>query len=466
MIFSSFTFLWYFLPLTLFSYYLLPGLRLKNFFLLAASLLFYSWGHFPHLIWLLEIITLTYLVSFGIRGPHSQRFLWLGILFILGGLFYFKYFNFSLSVFQRAVNGDWFIPDIILPIGISFYSFQAISYLVDIYRGGPIQKNFFDLALYISMFPQLVAGPIVKYHTVRRQLLKRRHTLEKVYLGFRRFAMGLGKKIIIADTLGFTVDRVFDAQTNTLSVPIMWVGIIFYTLQIYFDFSGYSDMAIGLGKMFGFEFLENFNYPYISRSVSEFWRRWHISLSSWFKEYIYIPLGGNRQGLKRTCFNLMIVFLLTGIWHGANWTFILWGIWYGIFIVLEKCLKNHLPTGLTDGKNLCLVLLSHGYTLLIVLFGWILFRSPSLAHTFSYVKGLFGGIAFRQQFGIGYYVRSGGWVIMTIGLLLAFGAGRKMICARSPSWRFLSDLLLWGLLLCCIVFLTATGYNPFIYFNF
>ena len=469
MIFSSFTFLFFFLPIVLIVYSLLPFIRLRNLFLLVASLIFYAWSDFHYLNWLFQTIVITYICALCIKSElfkNKKIFLFLGILCILMGLFYFKYFEFTVSILDQILHRQKSVFNIVLPVGISFYTFQAISYLVDVYRGGSVQKNFFDLALYISMFPQLVAGPIVKYSSVQDQLQKREYSLEQLYLGFRRFLMGLAKKIIIADTLGMSVDKIFETPLATLSVGIAWIGIIFYTLQIYFDFSGYSDMAIGLGKMFGFEFPENFNYPYISRSVSEFWRRWHISLSSWFKEYVYIPLGGNRQNLRKTCRNLLIVFLLTGIWHGANWTFILWGLWWAFFIVLEKCLKTYLPQHIKEKKNLFLLLFLHFYTLLVALFGWVLFRSSSLKQAFTYLKALFGRISFRQEFGASYYVRTGGWIVFGIGLLLALGAGKKMILPKSRLIRFLTDISLWVLLFCCLSFLTVTGYNPFIYFNF
>ena len=291
MVFSSFTFLCYFLPAVLLGYYILPNSHWHNLFLLIASFIFYGWNDYGYLIYLFAVIFLTYLFALLIANKSTKQkklFLGIGIFFILSGLFYFKYAGFTLSGLATLFHLNWNIPAVIMPIGISFYTFQAISYLIDVYRGEIVQKNVVKLALYISLFPQLVAGPIVRYAPIKDQLSNRSHSLESIYFGFRRFLIGLGKKIIIADTLGLSVDRIFNTPVETLSTGIIWAGILFYTLQIYFDFSGYSDMAIGLGKMFGFTFPENFNYPYISKSISEFWRRWHMSLSSWFKEYIFL----------------------------------------------------------------------------------------------------------------------------------------------------------------------------------
>ena len=465
MIFSSFTFLCYFLPAVLLGYYILPNSHWHNLFLLIASFIFYGWNDYGYLIYLFAVIFLTYLFALLIANKSTKQkklFLGIGIFFILSGLFYFKYAGFTLSGLATLFHLNWNIPAVIMPIGISFYTFQAISYLIDVYRGETVQKNVFKLALYISLFPQLVAGPIVRYAPIKDQLSNRSHSLESIYLGFRRFLIGLGKKIIIADTLGLSVDRIFNTPIETLSPGIAWAGILFYTLQIYFDFSGYSDMAIGLGKMFGFTFPENFNYPYISKSISEFWRRWHMSLSSWFKEYVYIPLGGNRNGIIRTCFNLMFVFLLTGIWHGANWTFILWGIWFGIFIVLEKIVAFHFSAK----THYFYSIFSWLYTMLIIVFGWILFRSNSLSVALNYFKALFGQITFQQELGISYYIRPGGWILAGCAFLIALGVNRYFLFTSKPFIRFINDIALCFILLFCVILLTSNSYSPFIYFNF
>ena len=465
MVFSSFTFLCYFLPLTLLGYYIIPNLKLRNLFLLIASVIFYAANDYKCLFYLFNIIFATYICALFISKETSglrKVFLLGGLVFIFGLLFYFKYTTFTLVTIGELLQKNWIVSQIVMPIGISFYTFQAASYLIDVYRGGAVQKNFFNLALYISMFPQLVAGPIVRYDSIKNELTNRTHSIENIYLGFQRFLVGLGKKIIIADVLGLSVDRIFTTPVENLSVQIVWVGIIFYSLQIYFDFSAYSDMAIGLGKMLGFKFPENFNYPYIAKSISEFWRRWHISLSSWFKEYVYIPLGGNKKGLKRTCFNLMIVFLLTGIWHGANWTFILWGVWYGIFIVIEKCVFQYFHVKM----NIFYSILARLYTLFVVIIGWVLFKSDSIEHAYRYIKALFGCIPFQQKFGIDYYVRPGCWMIAILAIVLSLGITRFIPLLKNRKINLVYDLFLFATLFLCILLLTANSYSPFIYFNF
>ncbi len=344
MVFSSFTFLCCFLPFVLLGYFCCPNLKIKNLFLLISSCIFYGWVDVDYLKLMFFVIFITYIGALVVDSVISKIkkicFLLVFVLFVFAGLFYFKYFNFAIEIINDIYHKNIETWHLILPIGISFYTFQAVSYLVDVYRGAKPQKNFFNLALYISMFPQLVAGPIVKYQTVEKQLTERKHSLDNVYTGVQRFIIGLSKKILIADTLAMSVDKIFSTPIHELSFGIVWIGIIFYALQIYFDFSGYSDMAIGLGRVFGFKFLENFNYPYVSKSISEFWRRWHISLSSWFKEYVYIPLGGNKEGLRKTLRNLLIVFFLTGLWHGAEYTFVVWGLWHAFFIMAERLLSK------------------------------------------------------------------------------------------------------------------------------
>lgn len=320
------------------------------------------------------------------------------------------------------------------------------------------------------MFPQLVAGPIIRYESIENKLTQRTHTLTDIYSGCQRFLMGLSKKIIIADSLAFSVDKIFNTPLHNLSVFILWVGILFYALQIYFDFSGYSDMAIGLGRIFGFKFLENFNYPYLSKSVTEFWRKWHISLSSWFKEYVYIPLGRNRNGLQKTLRNILIVFFLTGLWHGAEYTFILWGLWHAFFIMLEKIilsLKSFFNISLNFTKSIYKIPL-YIYTAFIVLIGWVFFRAPNLNYAFLYLKGLFNQINFKPEFGPGYYFSSGSWIICAIGIFLAIGIGKKLIMATShyKYFNICFDLFLLCSFFLSIVFLTSTSYSPFIYFRF
>ena len=335
MIFSSITFLFYFLPITLGLYYLVPN-KLKNIVLLLASLFFYAYGEPTYILIMLLSVLSTYIFGRLIDKfrKYSKLFLILSICFSVGLLIYFKYTNFLISNINLWLKNKVDFINVVLPIGISFYTFQMISYTIDVYRKDvKVQKNIFKLALYVTLFPQLIAGPIVRYTTIEKELEERTHSFEKFAIGVRRFVIGLGKKVLIANVLG-ELNNIF-LGSNEKSVVFYWIYGISAMLQIYFDFSGYSDMAIGLGKMFGFEFLENFNYPYIATSITDFWRRWHISLSSWFKDYVYIPLGGNRKGLKRQIINIFVVWLLTGIWHGANWNFILWGVYFGIILLIE-----------------------------------------------------------------------------------------------------------------------------------
>lgn len=467
MLFSSFTFLCFFLPIVLGVYYVLPG-QLRNLFLLLASLVFYAFGEPVYVFLMMGVVLFVYGISLSFSLCRSdlmkQIVLVFGIALVLGILFYFKYFDFSISTFNQIFTTEYSLVKVIMPIGISFYIFQALSYLIDVYRKTvPVQKNPLSLMLYIGLFPQLIAGPIVRYNSIYLQLYHRRHSVERVYAGFCRFVIGLGKKVIIANTLGITVDRIFSTPVESLSPAVAWTGMIFYTLQLYFDFSGYSDMAIGLGRMFGFKFLENFNYPYISRSVSEFWRRWHMSLSGWFKQYVYISLGGNRKGLPRTVINLFIVFLLTGIWHGAAWTFILWGIWHGSFIVAEKIIS-----AVCRVPEIIRKYAGHVYLLLVVMAGWVLFRSETIGYATDYLKMLTGFMPSRPDFGLGYYVRPGGLVIMGIGVFAAFGGFKKIHQLLSPYkiGRILESAYVTAVLCGVVILLTASSYNPFIYFRF
>ena len=379
MLFSSLTFVWFFLPALALIYYLAPGRKLKNAVLLIASLLFYSWGEPRYVALVLISILFNYLFGLAIGRAGGRKGLRRAALAVCVGanlclLGYFKYFNFFLELAYTVLGKEGFTPrNIALPIGISFYTFQAVSYIADIYRGvKPVQKNIFRLALYISLFPQILSGPIVKYNELEPQIEERRESISMHAYGIRRFVYGLAKKLVFANMFGQVVDRIWGLPLEQLGTAVVWFTILLYSLQIYYDFSGYSDMAIGLGRMFGFTYQENFNYPYLSASISEFWRRWHISLSTWFKQYLYIPLGGNRKGLTRTCINLFVVFMATGLWHGASMNFICWGIYYGIFIVAERLWIDRVLE-----RNPCKAL-NHVYTLLVVMFGWLLFRAGSL----------------------------------------------------------------------------------------
>lgn len=388
-------------------------------------------------------------------------------MFNLGILGYLKYYNFFAYNTNRVL-GNTLIPikNIALPIGISFYTFQVMSYIIDLYRGDiKVQKNILNLALYISFFPQLIAGPIVKYHDIDEQLSKRAITKEKFALGIRRFVYGLSKKVIIANSVAYIVDTIFDS-VMPINMGIAWLGAICYMLQIYFDFSGYSDMAIGLGKMFGFEFMENFNLPYISGSITEFWRRWHISLSTWFKEYLYIPLGGNRKGKLRTYINLGIVFLATGFWHGASWNFIAWGIYNGFFIIIERIkLKEWL-----DKNNIKII--NHIYAMLVVIVGWVLFRAETLTKAIKYLKTMFIPQNIETYFDLTVVINYRSITIIIIGVMFCgiiqtiFNKLKNKDKIIKFYEKHLEVVVIFILMFICIMMLSSSTYNPFIYFRF
>ena len=480
MLFSSLVFLYIFLPITLICYYLVPK-KFKNTFLFFASILFFAWGGVSYSFLLIVSISLNYLFGLLVDKRNNKK-LWLGIGISINLLFLivFKYANFIIDNLNTILN--WILippvknPTILLPIGISFYTFQAISYLVDVYRKTcAVQKNFVNLGLYISLFPQLIAGPIVRYHDIQKQIYFRNHSIEKFDAGIRRFILGFAKKILIANSMGYVADEVFSLQAGSHSPLIAWIGILAYSLQIYYDFSGYSDMAIGLARMFGFDLLENFNLPYISKSIKEFWRRWHISLSNWFRDYLYIPLGGNRISNKRTIFNLLIVFFVTGFWHGASWNFLIWGMVHGFFLVLERTKFWYLTKKLPSAIRLV-------YTLFIVVMAWVLFRSESLSYAIDYYKALFGtGSSVSDPFLIHRIITRESILIFIIAVLGAVGLFQKAgqwlvsspLMSKALSNKYLSLVGSLGLAFCIIVVLLyGTGnlvlgsYNPFIYFRF
>lgn len=391
MLFSSMIFLWFFLPLVFCSYYLIDK-RFKNILLLISSIIFYAWGGVSYSLIMLSSIIINYIFALLIDKAiednnlkNKKIYLALCIIINLSILGYFKYTNFIISIINSlSQNKIIELTNIVLPIGIFFYTFQALSYVIDVYRGhNKAQKNIFNLALYISFFPQLIAGPIVKYHDIENQILNRNESLENIFYGIKRFIYGLSKKVILANMFALSCDEILKQPTDELGTALVWCASVLYTLQIYYDFSGYSDMAIGLGRMFGFNFLENFNYPYISKSIKEFWRRWHISLSTWFKEYLYIPLGGNRKRKLFTYINLLIVFFATGLWHGASYNFILWGLFHGFFLVIERIFLGKL---LEKNK---LKFINHIYVIFVFVIGWVLFRADDLKHAFELYKLMF-----------------------------------------------------------------------------
>jgi len=469
MLFSSMTFVFIFLPIVLLLY-LISKKELHNPILLIASIIFYAWGEPKYLAIMLYTILINYFGAIAIDKFSSHKKLLLGITIFanLGFLIYFKYFNFLIDNYNNIFNSHINIIDIVMPIGISFYTFQALSYVVDVYRREcNVQKNIYKLALYICLFPQLIAGPIVKYHDVADQIDSRVVNFEKVDLGVKRFIIGLSKKMIIANTMGTIADKIFSQDPHNFSHLIAWIGSIAYSLQLYFDFSGYSDMAIGLGLIFGFKFLENFNYPYISKSITEFWRRWHISLSTWFKQYVYIPLGGNRAGKIKTLRNLGIVFLLTGIWHGAAWNFIIWGIWHGTFIIIEKMI---------DIKNFeqkhtqwWVKILQHIYCIFIFLIGWVMFRADSMNYAWQYLLNMFGILNIQTEnisYGFSYYVETFEIIIFIAAIICSVPIFSRILDVKNKLGKVCINLWLLLLFIFSAATIASNTYNPFIYFRF
>lgn len=470
MLFSSLVFLWFFLPAAVFLYYLAPGRNAKNIVLFAASLIFYGWGGPRYLLLVLLTALLCYaaglcLDATGERTALKKLSVGVFVLITLGILGYFKYYNFFAATAGRLAGKELFpLRDIVLPLGISFYTFQAISYVVDVYRGkSPAQKNLFHMALYLFLFPQILSGPIIKYHQVAGQLTNRNETISMQFYGIKRFVYGLAKKVLLANTFGQSVDYIMGVPSGQMGTLTAWLAVILYTLQIYYDFSGYSDMAIGLGRIFGFYYEENFNYPYLSSSITEFWRRWHISLSTWFRDYLYIPLGGNRKGLGRTCVNLFIVFLATGLWHGASMTFIIWGIYHGIFILSERLwLKKVLDRNPVKFLN-------HLYAMFVVVFGWLLFRAPSMTYAIDLAKAMI-----RPSKGLwnaGLFANNKILFLAVLGILLC-----GPVQALFPRFRnhiFDEENVSYGDIAVMIVLLflstmvvVSSTYTAFIYFQF
>ncbi len=459
------TFVFLFLPIVC-ALYALARKEIRNYILLIASILFYAWGEPRYVAVMLLTILINYLGGlFVAQSKHKRTILWLTILGNLSFLVYFKYFNFLAENLNALIGGHIDFIKVVMPIGISFYTFQALSYVIDVYRGETkVQRNVFKLALFITLFPQLVAGPIVKYHDVADQIDNRTTDFDKVAYGVKRFIVGLAKKILIANTLGAVADKVFTQPVAQLDCITTWLGAVCYTLQIYYDFSGYSDMAIGLGSIFGFRFLENFNYPYISKSITEFWRRWHISLSTWFKEYLYIPLGGNRVSKGRNYLNLFVVFLATGIWHGAAWNFVVWGLWHGFFIILEKMTGLH-----RECKNIFFNIARHCYLLLVVMVGWVMFRADTLTYAWHYLLTMSGmETATEPPYKLLYYADRLEVITLVVGIIGAAPVFSRMIETQDRSHIRIALVNTWLLVLFVLSasFMEASTYNPFIYFRF
>lgn len=465
MLFSSMIFIYFFMPIVC-GIYLLAKPEIRNYLLLIASLLFYGWAEPGYLAIMILTIVINYAGALAIDKyqPHKRLILVVTIMLNLSFLFYFKYFNFVLENLKSLFVMDVTFIEVIMPIGISFYTFQAMSYLIDVYRQEcKVQKDFYKLSLYIALFPQLVAGPIVKYHDIAGQIDNRQVDFEKVSMGIKRFIIGLAKKMLIANVLGAVVDKIFALPVEQFGAGIAWIGAVFYSLQLFFDFSGYSDMAIGLGLIFGFKFMENFNYPYISKSITEFWRRWHISLSTWFKQYLYISLGGNRIDKKRTMLNLFIVFLLTGIWHGAEWTFVVWGLWYGIFIILEKVWNID-----KINKGWFVNSLLHLYVIWVFVLGWVIFRSDNLDYAWRYLQNMFGLLDAEDIYEFDYYITKLEVIVMAVGILCSMPVFKNLLQIKYEHKVLRSMVNIWlGLLfLLSSAAVAATTYNPFIYFRF
>jgi len=461
MVFSSITFLFYFLPIVLALYYIAPN-KYKNIVLLASSLFFYFYGEPTYVIIMIASIVFTYI--FGILmnkyKKYSKLFLILSICVSIGILIYFKYTNFLIQNINLWLKNKIDFIYVVLPIGISFYTFQLISYIIDVYRGeAKVQKNVLKLAMYISLFPQLIAGPIVRYTTIEEQIENREYSFSKFSQGVKRFLVGLGKKVLIANVLG-QLASIF-LSSNDTSTLFYWLYAVAIMLQIYFDFSGYSDMAIGLGKMFGFEFLENFNYPYIATSITDFWRRWHISLSTWFRDYIYIPLGGNRVSKIKWFRNILVVWFLTGMWHGAAWNFIIWGLYFGILLILEKVFLGKYLEKLPK-------FILRIYVLLIVMISFIIFNGEGVANIFQNIGGLFGitssSLVSAESI---YYFKS--YFIVLIVAIIGATPFMKNLANNEKLHKvinILEPIFLVILLVVSTSYIIDSSFNPFLYFRF
>ena len=461
MLFSGIPFLYYFLPAVLLAYFLVPKC-LKNAMLLVFSLVFYAWGEPKYVFLMIATIGLFYGCGIAIGKSESKSWkkFWLtvSVVISLGLLAVFKYADFFLGSVNAVAGTSLPLLRLALPIGISFYTFQCLSYTIDVYRGNAaVQKNPISFGAYVTLFPQLIAGPIVRYVDVARELDDRTHSWEMIGQGLRRFLVGLAKKILIANQLG-ELTNLFRASGEK-SVLFYWIYAIAFSLHIYFDFSGYSDMAIGLGKLFGFRFIENFNYPYLSRSIAEFWRRWHMSLGSWFRDYVYIPLGGNRVSKARWVFNILVVWMLTGLWHGAAWNFVLWGLLYAVFLLLEKWVPalQKMPS-----------LLKRAYVLLVVVLGFVLFNAADLHQALSDIGGMFGFAGVPMVTGHTLYCLRSYGVLLIAAFIGATPLVRDLASKvyEKPIGKILEPLVLIALLLVCTAYLVDGSFNPFLYFRF
>ncbi len=467
MLFSSAIFLFLFLPFVLLVYYFTPK-KLKNLCLLLVSLAFYSFGEGELVLLIIVSTLIDFSAGIIIEKGKKRLGLLLSIIANVSFLSYFKYASFAYENFYSLAQFLGFdyvsssIPNIILPLGISFFTFQTMSYTIDVYRGNiKANHNIIDFATYVTLFPQLIAGPIVRYIDIHKQLQHRTQNISQFSEGVERFIIGLAKKMIIANNLAYVADAAFEMPLNDLSTLAAWIGIMAYTFQIYFDFSGYSDMAIGLGKMFGFDFLENFNYPYISKSIREFWRRWHISLSTWFRDYLYISLGGNRKGNTRTYINLTIVFLITGLWHGASWNFIFWGAFHGFFLIIERI-------GLNSILKRIYAPIAHIYTLLVIVISWVFFRANTLTEAFQYLEKMFLFYFVQDINYTSFYITKEVLFIFVLAFVFSIPYSRKILNKKfnSINFRLFKKVLVVFIFIISIIYIAIDTYNPFIYFRF
>ena len=454
--FSTLTFLFFFFPIFLFSYFIIKNRKYRNIVLLIFSLLFYAWGEPVYiLLMILSIIMNYYFAKLIDKSKSRKLILIISIICNIGLLVVFKYTDFIISIFNFVFRLDIKSTNIALPIGISFYTFQILSYVIDVYRKKvKVQNNIINLGCYISAFPQLIAGPIVTYDVVEKELSNRVEDMDNFYIGTKRFIIGLAKKILLANSVGYICDSIFGLSTTLWTFPLIWLAVISYTLQIYFDFSAYSDMAIGMGRMLGFHYLENFNYPYISKSITEFWRRWHISLSTWFRDYVYIPLGGNRVSKKRMCMNIIIVWALTGLWHGASINYLLWGLYYGIILLLEKLLLKKYIDKMPN-------IFKHMYTIIIFVFGWTIFRLENLSDLLCAFKSLLGFNGFGN---LNMLISLGLFKVKYIFYFILAIIFSMKIDIKSNEKVY--NVLLIILFIYVISIMVTGSYNPFIYFRF
>ena len=466
MLFTSISFLYYFLPALIIIYFITPK-KYKNIILLIASLLFYFYGEPKYVFLMIAEIIIAYIGAILIDKykNQSKNILIITLFIHVLLLIIFKYTDFIIQTINDISNANIKLLNIALPIGISFYTFQIISYIIDVYNGKVnVQKNIIKLATYVSLFPQLVAGPIVRYQTVEKELDNRTHSFNNFAYGIRRFSIGLAKKVLIANALGELCTKAF--ALNETTIIFYWIFGISYMLQLYFDFSAYSDMAIGLGQMLGFKFLENFDYPYISKSITEFWRRWHISLGTWFREYVYIPLGGNRKGLVRQIFNLLIVWFCTGFWHGASWNFLIWGGYYGVLLIIEKLFLLKVLKKIP-------AFFSHVYTLFFVVIGWVIFGFDDMTKGWEYLKGMFGFGGLQLVDNMSLYLLLSNLVLILILIVastpLPAKLGRKiMSLVQTKTWAamIIENVFIIAIFVVSVAFLVNSTYNPFLYFRF